>query len=93
MIRSTKMAMATMPDRMIIAAASPLASLTAFVSKTSPPVSLSLSTRRWLNTPMINTNVRTMWAANSHVSAVVMPPMTNSTTAIIPSALRLMRLF
>src|SRR6266516_2107211 len=73
MIRSTKIAIATMPDRMIIAAASPLASLTAFVSKTSPPVSLSLSTRRWLNTPMINTTVSTMWAENSHVSADVIP--------------------
>ncbi len=73
MISSTKMARATRPDSRIIAAASALASFTAFVSKTSPRVSLSPRTRRWLNTPMINTTVSTMWAANSQVSAVVRP--------------------
>ena len=73
MIRSTKVARPTRPDSRIIAAGSALASFTAFVSKTSPPVSLSPRTRKWLSTPMINTTVSTMWAENSHVSAVVRP--------------------
>src|SRR5262249_7181622 len=73
MTSSTKMASATSPDRMIIEAANALASFTAFVSKTRPPDSLSPSTRRWLNTPMINTAGGPAGGADTHVRAGGMP--------------------